>query len=60
MARRMGVDPATEKPVRVRLSPTRRLAAGLFRSAAPPYEAMGVDFWWVDWQQGAKLQDSHA
>ncbi len=51
MARRMGLDPATEKPVEFDITDPTFVQA-YFEVLHHPYEAMGVDFWWVDWQQG--------
>lgn len=47
----MGVD--TEKGEPVRFRPTdRKFMEGYFRFAHHPMEEDGVDFWWIDWQQG--------
>lgn len=51
MAKRMGIDPATEKAVEFDFaSPVFRQA--YFDEVIHPYEDAGVDFWWIDWQQG--------
>jgi Glycosyl hydrolases family 31 TIM-barrel domain/Glycosyl hydrolase family 31 C-terminal domain/Domain of unknown function (DUF5110) len=50
MARAMGVDPATKKYVP--FDPTdKRFAENYFNLVLHPLEKMGVDFWWIDWQQ---------
>lgn len=50
-ARLLGVDPATAKPVPFEISdPT--FARVYFEEILHPLEEQGVDFWWIDWQQG--------
>lgn len=51
MARRVGIDPATRTPVKFNIDKPA-FANAYFEVLHHPYEAMGVDFWWVDWQQG--------
>lgn len=51
MARRMGIDPETEEPVRFDLADPD-FANAYFEVLHYPQEARGVDFWWLDWQQG--------
>jgi len=52
MAARMGVDPATETPIPFDwLNPD--FLAAYFEELHFPYEADGIDFWWMDWQQGS-------
>lgn len=53
MARAAGIDPATEKTVEFDLTDKKFLSA-YFDILHHPYEAAGVDFWWIDWQQGTK------
>ncbi|MFK5647162.1 TIM-barrel domain-containing protein [Ornithinimicrobium sp. LYQ121] len=53
MAEAMGVDPASEVPVPFDATSERFLAA-FFEHVAHPMERDGVDFWWVDWQQGQR------
>lgn len=51
MAKACGVDPATKERVRLDvLSP--EFMEKYFDILHHPYEADGVDFWWMDWQQG--------
>ncbi len=50
MATRMGIDPASELPVAFDAADPEFLAAYL-EEVHHPLEAMGVDFWWLDWQQ---------
>jgi hypothetical protein len=51
MARRMQIDPATKTPVRFEIE-NPAFANAYFEVLHHPYEQMGVDFWWLDWQQG--------
>lgn len=53
MARACGVDPATKQTVKFNLTDKRFLNA-YFDILHHPYEQDGVDFWWIDWQQGTK------
>ncbi|MBQ8803931.1 MAG: DUF5110 domain-containing protein [Tyzzerella sp.] len=51
MARACGIDPATRERVRLDiLSP--EFMEKYFDILHHPYEEDGVDFWWMDWQQG--------
>jgi alpha-glucosidase (family GH31 glycosyl hydrolase) len=50
MAAAIEQDPAEQEPVKFDIAnPTFTLA--YFANLHHPYEAMGVDFWWMDWQQ---------
>ena len=51
MATAMGMDPAKEHPVEFDISDPRFINA-YFDVLHRPYEEDGVDFWWIDWQQG--------
>ena len=51
MATRMGIDPDSGRPVAFDVANPEFLAAYL-EEVHHPLEADGVDFWWVDWQQG--------
>ena len=53
MAKAMGVDPATEEKIPFRMDDPAFINA-YFRILHQPYEREGVDFWWIDWQQGTK------
>ncbi len=53
MAAACGVDPATKKTVEFDLTDEKFLNA-YFDILHHPYEKDGVDFWWIDWQQGTK------
>lgn len=51
MARCMGVDAAKEEPVR--FEPTNpEFLQHYYEDVLHPMEEEGVDFWWMDWQQG--------
>ncbi|MCF3962072.1 glycoside hydrolase family 31 protein, partial [Streptomyces fuscigenes] len=51
MARSVGVDPASKEPIA--FDPTdRTFLEAYFRVLHHPLEEQGVDFWWIDWQQG--------
>lgn len=51
MARALGVDPETEYPVRFDFTNIDFIEA-YFKYLHHPDEERGVDFWWMDWQQG--------
>ena len=51
MARTMGIDPASERPVAFDVTDPDFLRA-YFDILHRPLEEQGVDFWWLDWQQG--------
>ena len=53
MARWMGVDPATKEPIPFDITDPR-FVEGYFDILHHPYEQDGIDFWWMDWQQGRK------
>lgn len=51
MAKALGVDPDTEFPVRFDFTNIEFIEA-YFKYLHHPEEERGVDFWWMDWQQG--------
>ena len=53
MARACGINPATKQTVEFDLTDEKFLNA-YFDILHHPYEEEGVDFWWIDWQQGTK------
>ncbi len=53
MARANGIDPATKQPVDFDFT-NQRFIESYFDILHHPYEDDGVDFWWIDWQQGTK------
>ncbi len=52
VAAAMGIDPKTEAPIAFDCSNPTFMDA-YFKYAHKPHEAIGVDFWWLDWQQGS-------
>jgi alpha-glucosidase len=51
VARAVGADPETTD--RIAFDPTNRtFVEAYFKYLHHPLEKMGVDFWWIDWQQG--------
>ncbi len=57
MARRMGVNPASGQPVLFDIA-NPEFAAAYFDILHHPLEEQGVDFWWIDWQQGERTNVS--
>ncbi len=53
MASALGVAPSTERPIEFNLSDPA-FARAYFEILHHPLEAQGVDFWWLDWQQGTR------
>ena len=51
MAGFMGIDPTTKRRVEFDITDPRFIDA-YFNILHKPYEKDGVDFWWIDWQQG--------
>ncbi|MFT4217236.1 MAG: glycoside hydrolase family 31 protein [Micropruina sp.] len=51
MATAMGVDPNTEQPVDFDIA-DQKFLVNYFEQVHHPIEDQGVDFWWLDWQQG--------
>ena len=51
MARAMGIDPETERKVEFDITNPEFLEK-YFEILHHPMEEEGVDFWWLDWQQG--------
>lgn len=51
MATAMGIDPATKKRVPFNVV-SKDFMEKYFDILHHPYEKDGVDFWWMDWQQG--------
>ena len=50
-AEAMGIDPASGEPVPFRIA-DRQFVKAYFELLHHPLEDEGVDFWWMDWQQG--------
>jgi len=55
MAERMGVDPETKQPIPFDIADPEFTKA-YFDVLHHPLEDMGVDFWWLDWQQGTRTK----
>jgi len=53
LAQWMGIDPATKKPIPFDIADPR-FAEGYLETLHHSHEKMGIDFWWMDWQQGKK------
>lgn len=53
MAKIMGVDPESKEPVRFQPE-NPDFWDPYFKLLHHPYEKDGVDFWWMDWQQGTE------
>ncbi len=53
MAKAAGIDPKSKKAVEFSCSDDNFWNA-YFDIGHKPYERDGVDFWWIDWQQGKK------
>ncbi len=51
MAKANGIDPATKQRVPLDILSKKHMAS-YFDILHHPYEKDGVDFWWMDWQQG--------
>ncbi len=51
----MGIDPATKQRVEFDMT-DKKFIEGYFRFLHHKYEGEGVDFWWMDWQQGKKTK----
>jgi alpha-glucosidase (family GH31 glycosyl hydrolase) len=50
MAKAVGIDPATKKYIPFNIT-DKNWAKNYFDIILHPMEKMGVDFWWLDWQQ---------
>lgn len=53
MVAALGLTPAADEPVPFDISDPAFMRA-YFELLHHPHEAAGVDFWWMDWQQGAR------
>ncbi len=52
MAVALGVDPDSERQIPFNIADPAFINA-YFKILHKPYEKDGVDFWWIDWQQGS-------
>ncbi len=55
MCEKMGVDPETKQTVFFDAADPKFMKA-YFEALHHPLEEEGVDFWWIDWQQGTKTK----
>ncbi len=53
MCQAMGQDPSKKQPVKFDIT-DKKFTENYFKILHHPYEKMGIDFWWIDWQQGTK------
>ena len=53
MCKAMGQDPVSKKPVSFDIT-DKKFTKNYFEILHHPFEKMGVDFWWIDWQQGTR------
>ena len=51
----MGIDPETKERIEFDMT-DKKFIEGYFRFLHHKYEEEGVDFWWMDWQQGNKTK----
>ena len=51
MCKAMGQDPKTKEPVKFDIT-DKKFTEKYFDILHHPFEEKGVDFWWIDWQQG--------
>ena len=51
MCKAMGQDPKTKEPVAFDIT-DKKFTENYFDILHRPFEEKGVDFWWIDWQQG--------
>ena len=55
MCKAMGQDPKKKQPVEFDIT-DKKFTENYFKILHHPLEKMGVDFWWIDWQQGTKTK----
>lgn len=53
MAKRVGIEPESKKTIPFNIADPDFVKA-YFEVLHHPLEEMGVDFWWIDWQQGTQ------
>ncbi len=54
-AEALGVDPESEQPVPFRIT-DKAFVKHYFEMLHHPREEEGIDFWWMDWQQGEETE----
>jgi len=55
MSAAMGQDPDAQKPVEFDIA-SKQFTKAYFDLIHHPMEDKGIDFWWLDWQQGTKTK----
>ncbi len=55
ISNRIGKDPRTFKIIEFDIA-NQKFAKAYFDEILHPYQEDGVDFWWIDWQQGKKTK----
>lgn len=55
MAEKMGIDPETKTPIHFDIT-DKKFLLNYFDVLHHPHEKDGIDFWWIDWQQGNKTK----
>ena len=58
MAKASGIDPATKKRIPFNVI-SKEFMENYFDILHHPYEKDGIDFWWMDWQQGTDYSWMH-
>jgi alpha-glucosidase (family GH31 glycosyl hydrolase) len=58
MAAAMDIDPASEQPVAFDIADPEFAKHYFSILHHPKEEKEGIDFWWMDWQQGVRVKDS--
>lgn len=58
VAKTMGLDTSSEEPANFDLE-NSKFRQAYFKDVLHPMEKEGVDFWWLDWQQGTAKNDQH-
>lgn len=51
MAEYLGINPDSKKTIEFDMT-NKEFVEAYFKFAHHPHENAGVDFWWIDWQQG--------
>lgn len=51
LAKDMGVDPQSKQTIPW-INSDKKFIKNMFKNVLTPMEKDGVDFWWLDWQQG--------
>jgi alpha-glucosidase (family GH31 glycosyl hydrolase) len=57
ISQRLGLDPSKFKAIEFDIA-NQEFAKVYFEEVLHPYQMDGIDFWWIDWQQGKKTKMS--